>query len=83
MLISVVPDQSAPRVPHFGMSRSPVLRSGRKYMQTDLRIFTDWDDPFGGSANGMLVTYWFLKFSREGGGFAPGLLRDPRIGLRK
>ena len=34
-------------------------------MQIDMRIFTDWDDPFGGSAKSSLVTYWFLKFSRR------------------
>ncbi len=34
-------------------------------MQPDVRIFTDSNDPFGGSARLALVTYWFLKFSAK------------------
>jgi len=83
MLFSAAPDPRRASLPHLGMSRSPVLRSGRKYMQTDVRIFTDWDDPFGGSAKSALVTYWFLKCSRKRPGIAPGLPINPRMKLRR
>jgi hypothetical protein len=36
---------------------------GRKYMQTDRRIFTGGANLFGGSVRLKLVRYWFLKFS--------------------
>jgi len=52
-------------------------------MQTDVRIFTDSDDPFGGSAKSALVTYWFLKCSRKRPGIAPGLPINPRMKLRR
>jgi hypothetical protein len=62
MLVELPLPRIRPFRPVLVTAANLVLGFWRKYMQIDVRIFTDSNDPFGGSAHSELVTYWFLKF---------------------